>query len=189
MNGNYYNTKESVEEYIKLAEDVNGGQLIEKLKKYVSSNSLLLEIGSGPGTDFQILNKDYKVVGSDYSTEFLSRLISNHPKDRFLNLDAITLKTHEKFDAIYSNKVLHHLTDEELNKSIKRQKDILNPGGIVCHSFWKGEGEEVFKGLFVNYQTESSLRIMFEEYFEILLLESYVEFDPGDSLLLIGKRK
>tara|TARA_R110002050_G_scaffold85091_1_gene181553 strand:- start:15761 stop:16330 length:570 start_codon:yes stop_codon:yes gene_type:complete len=186
---NYYQTKESVEEYIKLAKDVNGAELIKKLKHYLSPNSVLLEIGSGPGTDFQLLKKDYKVVGSDYSKEFLNRLIRNNEKDVILNLDAITLATQKKFDGIYSNKVLQHLTNEELRKSIQRQASILNPNGIICHSFWKGEGDEVFNGLLVNYQTDKSLRILSEGYFEVLLLEEYKEFEDGDSLLLIGKKK
>ena len=83
MNDNYYKTKESVEEYIKLAKDVHGEELIEKLSHFLPSNSLLLEIGSGPGTDFQILKKEYRVVGSDYSTEFLNRGIRNNAKDEF----------------------------------------------------------------------------------------------------------
>lgn len=189
MKEDYYMTKESVEEYIKLAKDVNGGQLIGKLNKFLPSNSLLLEIGSGPGTDFQILKKDYRVVGSDYSPEFLNRLISNNKKDEFLNLDAVTLETDRKFDGIYSNKVLQHLTNEDLKKSIQRQIDILNSNGIICHSFWKGEGDEIFKGLLVNYQTDESLRILFEDNFEIILIEEYKEFENGDSLLIIGKKK
>lgn len=189
MDGKYYLRKESVDEYIELAKDVNGEQLIKKLKDYLLPNSLLLEIGSGPGSDFQILKEDYNVIGSDYSAEFLSRLISRFVNHEFLNLDATTLKTNKKFDGIYSNKVLQHLTDEELRKSIKRQAELLHPNGIICHSFWKGEGDEIFKGLLVNYQTDKSLRIMFEDSFEILLLEAYTEFDEGDSLLLIGKRK
>tara|TARA_R110000744_G_scaffold16550_2_gene45542 strand:+ start:339 stop:908 length:570 start_codon:yes stop_codon:yes gene_type:complete len=189
MDDNYYKTKESVEEYIKLAKDVNGGQLIKKLNNFLPPNSLLLEIGSGPGTDFQILKKDYRVVGSDYSTEFLNRLISNNIKDEFLNLDAVTLRTDKKFDGIFSNKVLQHLSDEVLRESILRQVEILNFNGIICHSFWKGEGDEIFKGLLVNYQTNESLRILFEDNFEILLLEEYNEFEDGDSLILIGKKK
>lgn len=73
--------------------------------------------------------------------------------------------------------------------SIKRQHELLNEGGIICHSFWKGEGTEVFKGMFVNYHTENALKDYFKEYFEILLLESYMEFEEGDSVLLIGKKK
>ena len=189
MSDNYYKTNEFVEEYIKLAKDVHGGALIAKLKSYLLPNSSLLEMGSGPGTDFQILKKDFRVVGSDYSDEFLSRLIHNNENEEFLSLDAITLKTDKKFDGIYSNKVLQHLSDAELRKSILRQVDILNPNGIICHSFWKGEGDEIFKGLLVNYQTAKSLRALFEDSFEIILMEEYAEFEDGDSLLLIGKKK
>ena len=189
MKDNYYKNKESVEEYIKLAKDVNGGQLIRKLKDFLQPNSILLEIGSGPGTDFQLLKKDYKVVGSDFSDEFLNRLNKSNKEDEFLNLDAITLKTNRKFDGIYSNKVLQHLTNEEMEKSILRQVDILNPNGIICHSFWNGEGDEIFKGLLVNYQTDESLRNLFKDYFELLILEEYNEFEDRDSLILIGKKK
>jgi cyclopropane fatty-acyl-phospholipid synthase-like methyltransferase len=189
MAEDYYQTKESVEDYIKLAKDADGRQLIKKLKKYLLPNSSLLEIGSGPGTDFQLLKKDFRVVGSDYSAEFLRRLKDNHLNDRFLQLNAITLETKQKFDGIYSNKVLQHLTDNELKKSIKRQSVILNAGGIVCHSFWKGEGEEIYNGLLVNYQLDTSLRSLFENHFEILMLEEYKEFEEKDSILLIGKKK
>lgn len=180
MTGDYYKTKESVEEYIRLAKGVNGSELINRLKTYLPSSSTILEIGSGPGTDWNLLNQNYKVVGSDNSKEFISHLVSKNPSGRFMEIDAVTLKVDEKFDGLYSNKVLHHLKDQELANSIKRQHEILNPKGIVCHSFWKGEGSEVFKGLFVNYHTEKSLRQYFEVYFEILLLDSYAEFEDAD---------
>jgi SAM-dependent methyltransferase len=189
MNENYYQSKESVEEYIKLAKDVNGQALIEKLKAFLSENAKVLEIGSGPGTDFKLLKEHYEVVGSDFSNEFLVRLKENYKNDLFLQLDAAILETEEKFDGIYSNKVLQHLNDNELQKSASRQAEILFQNGIICHSFWKGEGDEVFKGMLVNYQTDASLRKLFEGHFEILLLEEYPEFEDGDSILLIAKKK
>ena len=185
----YYKTKESVDEYIKLAKGVNGSELIAKMKEYLPSNANLLELGTGPGTDWNILKQDFNVVGSDNSQEFLNHLISKNPKGKFLELDAITLITKEKFDGIYSNKVLHHLKDNELKDSIKRQNEILNKNGIICHSFWKGKGFEIFKGLFVNYHEEENLKNFFTNYFEILSINSYAEFEEGDSLLLIGKKK
>lgn len=186
---NYYKTKESVEEYIEMAKDVNSNQLIEKVNKHLPENSTVLELGSGPGTDFKILTNTHKVVGSDFSSEFLERLHNNYPNDEFLQLDAITLETNKKFDGIYSNKVLQHLSDEDLKNSIQRQVDILNPNGIICHSFWKGDGDEIFKGMLVNYQTKSSLQNLFEKDFEIVLIEEYKEFDNNDSIVIIGKKK
>ena len=187
--GPYYKTQESVKEYIHLAKDVNGGNLIEKLKHVLPLDSTVLEIGSGPGTDWGILNTPFNVTGSDFSSEFLNHLKHKYPTGEFLNLDAITLKTDQKFDGMYSNKVLHHLRDGELKESIKNQHRILNPNGIICHSFWKGKGSEIFKGLFVNYHDRLSIRTYFQDCFEILTLDFYKEFEDGDSILLIAKKK
>lgn len=189
MTGEYYKTKESVAEYIKLAAEVNGKQLIEKLDKVLAPGSSLLELGSGPGTDWGILKKSYNVVGSDNSTEFLNHLITQNPTGDFLELDAVSLNTNKKFDGVYSNKVMHHLKDTELSLSITHQHEILNSKGIICHSFWKGKGSEVFKGLFVNYHEAENLEKFFKDYFEILSIEPYAEFDDSDSLLLIAKKK
>ena len=75
MDGEYYKTKESVDEYIRLSEEYNGAQLIEKLKDFLPLDSHLLEIGSGPGTDWKMLGVYFDVTGSDNSSEFLNRLI------------------------------------------------------------------------------------------------------------------
>ena len=189
MENEYYKSKESVQEYIHMAEGFNGKVLIEKLEQVLAPNSTLLEIGSGPGTDWRILNATYEVTGSDNSDEFLRHLANENPNCEFVGLDAVTLKTDKKFEGIYSNKVLHHLSDNELVDSIKRQAAILNPNGIICHSFWKGEGSETFKGMFVNYHGEADLGKMFSDNFEVLSLNSYKEFDDDDSLLLIGRKK
>lgn len=189
MQSEYYKTKASVAEYIHMAKDVSGKDLIDKLKKYLPKNSTLLELGSGPGTDWKILCQTYQVVGSDFSSAFLEHLKSQNPTGIFLELDAINLETDLKFNGIYSNKVLHHLHDKELAASLKRQYEILKGGGVICHSFWKGEGTEDFKGMFVNYHNKENLREFFGDFFKILLLEPYQEFEEGDSLLLIAGKK
>ena len=185
----YYHTKESVEEYIKLAEGHNGLGLIKELQKFVPAGAKILEIGTGPGTDWEILDKFYQVYGSDNSLEFLKKLRARLPKNKFLELDAVTLETNMLFDGIYSNKVLHHLTDEGLQESVKKQHGILNAHGTICHSFWKGDGDETFKGMFVNYHTDKGIESFFNPYFKTLLIKSYKEFETGDSILYIGKRR
>jgi cyclopropane fatty-acyl-phospholipid synthase-like methyltransferase len=189
MSTSYYQNKESVNQYIKLAKDVNSIKLIEKFKPYLNLQSTLLELGSGPGTDWQILSTNFDVVGSDNSTVFLEHLHKTYPSGTFLHLDATSLQTDKTFDAIYANKVMHHLTDKELSQSLGRQHAILNGQGVICHSYWKGEGSEEFNSMFVNYHTEDDLRNFFEPYFKILHIEDYAEFEEGDSLLVIAKRK
>lgn len=184
----YYKTKDSVSEYINAAKGYNGNALIQIMKEYLPTGSRVLELGSGPGEDWLLLSKDYEVLGSDFSDEFIRRLNMRFEGGKFLKLDARTIQTNLYFNGIYSNKVLHHLRDKELHQSIKRQHEILEQEGIICHSFWRGEGGEIFKGMFVNYHEKHDIRTLFEEHFEILYLEYYNEFEADDSILLIGRR-
>ena len=187
--GNYYNTQESVEEYIKMARGHDGKLIIAKMRKYLPPDSHLLEIGSGPGTDWKLLHKHYHVVGSDQSQEFLNHLHASIPEGEFLKLDAASLNTGSLFDGIYSNKVLHHLEDEALQNSILRQYEILRPGGIVCHTFWHGQDSEIYNDLYVNYHTDQGICTLFGEYFDPVLIRYYKEFEKDDSFLYIGKKK
>lgn len=185
----FYTTSDNVNKYIAMTRNINGIKLIDELKKILPQHSSLLELGSGPGNDFSLLNKDYHVIGSDLSVEFLKHLNTRFPQEQFLKLDAASLKTTLHFDAIYSNKVLHHLSNEELQESISNQICILKPEGIICHSFWKGNGTENFKGMFVNNHTKLSLSTLFSDRFNIIHLSSYEEFEEDDSLLLIARKK
>jgi ubiquinone/menaquinone biosynthesis C-methylase UbiE len=189
MDGEYYKTEDSVKEYIKLAEGIDGQNLINQLDTFLNPAARLLEIGSGPGKDWFILTQKYEITGSDNSAVFVKRLRELYSEAIFYELDATDLEIDQSFDAIYSNKVLHHLTDDQLKKSIERQAEILNDQGLVAHSFWNGEGSEVYKGLFVNYQSKESLSDLFDQNFEIVLLETYTEFEDGDSLFLIARKK
>lgn len=185
----YYDSKKSVKEYIKMARGHDGREIIARLKEHLPAGSSLLELGSGPGTDWNLLKKDYQVTGSDRSLEFLKYLRANNPKGEFLELDAAALNTDRRFDGIYSNKVLHHLEDEALLASVRRQYEILQPEGIICHSFWHGQDSEIYNDLFVNYHTDAGIRLLFEKYFDHRLFHYYKEFEEGDSFLYIGQRK
>jgi SAM-dependent methyltransferase len=188
MNNTYYHTKESVSEYIQLAKDVDSKSLIKLFANHMETHSKVLEIGSGPGTDWNILNGLFHVIGSDQSKLFVEHLQESFPNGDFLELDAVTLDTSLLFDGIYSNKVLHHLSDDELVQSLHRQYEILKPGGIICHSFWKGEGTETFKGMFVNYHTSKALQNLFQEKYTVLMLKNYQEFEEDDSLVVIAMK-
>jgi trans-aconitate methyltransferase len=185
----YYDSKKSVKEYIRMARGHDGREIIARLKEHLPAGSSLLELGSGPGTDWNLLKEDYQVTGSDKSLEFLKYLRANNPEGVFLELDAASLKTDLSFEGIYSNKVLHHLEDEDLHASVRRQYEILQPEGIVCHSFWHGQDSEIYNDLFVNYHSDEGIGILFDEYFDHMLFLFYQEFEKGDSFLYIGKRK
>lgn len=186
---NFYNDLASVKSYIEMCEDYDGSNIYQVLRQHLPENSTLLELGSGPGLDIEYLKKVYSVTGSDLSEEFLKVCKQRHPEISFLKLNALTLELAEKFDCIYSNKVLHHLTEEELKESLEKQVKILSPKGLVAHSFWLGEENQEMNGmLFTYYKKENLLRII-SEYFEILSTLNYEEFEDNDSLFVVARLK
>ncbi|MBC8346186.1 MAG: class I SAM-dependent methyltransferase [Candidatus Marinimicrobia bacterium] len=188
MTDHFYLTQKTVNEYIKMAKGFDGRDIIKKLKVFLPEHSSVLELGSGPGVDLEILAETYHVTGSDFSQHFLDFISSKLPKMELLLLNAVTLDTQKNFDCIYSNKVLQHLTNDALQLSIKKQSSILNNGGIVCHSFWKGEECYEMKNALFNHHLEEDLDQFFSPHFEILLLEAYKEMEADDSILLIGEK-
>jgi len=98
----------------------------------------------------------------------------------------VGLETDRVFDCVYSNKVLHHLTIEQLSKSLHRQKEVLSRNGLVMHSFWRVEGMEEHHGLRFVYQTEDSIRAIFSESFDSVKVISYTEMEDDDSLYVLA---
>ncbi len=185
----YYKKDKNVEEYIKSSEGFTGQNLIEKMSAYLSPESKVLELGMGEGKDSEILNKKYIITASDNSPVFVERLKSKKPPFDVLQLDAVSLNTDNKFDAVYSNKVLIHLSRQECGESIDRQHAILNPNGIVLHSFWYGDNEEQYGELLsVNYN-ELIIKRIFKKDWEILEIEKYKEMDVDDSIYVICRKK
>ena len=131
MTANYYDDEENVRSYIEMAAGYDGADLIEKLGNYLPAASTVLEIGMGPGTDLDLLNQHFRTVGSDRSMHFLNLYRADHPDADLLVLDATTLETDRTFAGIYSNKVLHHLTQTQLGHSLARQADLLELDGMT----------------------------------------------------------
>ena len=185
----FFDTEKGVDEYVKMAEGFDGTELIKILQEFLPEKSSVLELGMGPGKDLDILSKTFTATGSDNSQIFLDRYRKQNQNADLLKLDAVTLFTDRTFDCIYSNKVLHHLKTDDLKTSLKKQKDLLNPNGILFHSFWKGNKTENMEGLLFVYYELDSLRKLFEPDFEILELKVYTEDQKDDSIYAVLRRK
>ncbi len=171
-----------------MAEGYDGGELVDVLKKYLPPGSTILELGMGPGKDLALLAEAFDATGSDRSDVFLRRYRRNHPDANVLLLDAMTLETEQRFDAIYSNKVLHHLNVDELRKSLQLQAARLNGNGLVLHSFWYGKGTEENQGMRFTYYTDASLTAVAGPEFDKVACLRYTEIDKGDSLYLLLRK-
>ena len=183
----YFDTKKGIDEYIKRSQNWGGPKLINVLKKYLPKKSTLLELGMGPGRDFDILKKTYTATGSDGSRAFLDRYKKMDKKSELLRLDVVSIPTARRFDGIYSNKVLHHLKTSDLKKSIRRQKDVLNQDGIAFHSFWKGNKTEYKHGLRFVYYEMDKLEKIIGNNFDILEMKSFTEMEKDDSIYVVLK--
>ena len=185
----YYDTEEGVNEYVEIAEGYDGRALVEVLRKHLGSNAAVLELGMGPGKDLEILGESFQVTGSDSSAVFLDQYRAKDPDADLVLLDAVTMDIDRQFDGIYSNKVLQHLTRDELATSLRRQAKALKGGGILLHSLWYGDKEEVFSGLrFVHYTEGSFARAVGSEY-EIVEVERYAEMEENDSIYFVLKKR
>ncbi len=128
----FYDDEDNVETYVKMAEGYDGRELVAALRQHLPPGATVLELGMGPGKDLALLAEAFTATGSDRSEIFLRRYRRDHPDADLLLLDAVTLETERCFDAIYSNKVLHHLSVDELRKSLHRQVARLNADGLLC---------------------------------------------------------
>jgi trans-aconitate methyltransferase len=184
----FYDQEKNVSEYIKMAEGYDGKEFVPILRTCLPENATVLELGMGPGKDIQLLSEFFQVTGSDYSRIFIDRYKKLHPDADLILLDAVTLKTNRKFDCLYSNKVLYHLSKTELRQSFKRQAELLKSGGIAFHTFWYGDGEETQSDLHMTYYTDATLSELIGDEFEEIKFQMYSEMEENDSFYIVLKK-
>lgn len=185
----YFNDKQKVQEYIEMCEGTDGKELIDILKRYLKEGSTVLELGMGSGKDLDILKNYFNANGSDNSQVFLDVYKEKNKDIELFFLDAVTINIKKQFDCIYSNKVLQHLTKKELKQSIVRQKQVLNDKGILFHTFWRGNSEEIYNGLRFVYYEKDELINDFLSTFKIIDINYYAEDEEDDSIYIILQKK
>jgi SAM-dependent methyltransferase len=184
----YFDTDEGADEYIQMAEGYDGRELIEILRRHVRSGSSVLELGMGPGKDLALLQPYFQATGSDGSAVFVDRYRALEPSADVLVLDAVDIDTERRFDAIYSNKVMQHLSKRDAGQSLAAQHRTLNPGGTALHSLWHGDELEEHHGLLFQQYTAESFSELLNEQFEVLESKLYAEMEAGDSLYVVLRR-
>lgn len=185
----FYKKYRTARPFLKASHSYDGRHLIEWLKDHLPARAEVLELGMGAGHDLDILSETFKATGSDYSRYFLEQYAKTNAHADLLMLDAKTISTPRRFDALYSNKVLHHLKPADLKKSIKRQHACLKANGLILHSFWKGKKMDRQNGLIFKQWETSDLDRLFRPYFTKLELRVYTEMSPDDSIAVLGYRR
>jgi SAM-dependent methyltransferase len=185
----YYENEQNVSSYIQFTPAHDGAELVDALRAELPEQSSVLELGMGPGKDFKLLSEYFCVTGSDRSNVFLNRFRELDPDADLAHLDARTIETDRRFDAIFSNKALIHMSSAELAQSFARQHTVLNPGGVLLHSFWYGEGQSEFNELTLVYHNETDLAAMLEPDFDVIGLQRHAKMADGDSIYVLARKR
>ena len=94
----------------------------------------ILDLGCGTGhLTAQIAESGADVIGVDKSADMIGQARQNFPHLRFMLADATTFELPEPADAIFSNAVLHWVTDAE--GAVRAVARALRPGGRFVAEF------------------------------------------------------
>ena len=184
----FYDSERNVDAYVQMAQGIDGRELVAVLERHLSSGSSVLEIGMGPARDLRWLGRRFRAAGSDNSRIFVDRARAADPSADVLALDALTLETGRRFDAVYSNKVLHQFTPGDLASSLRAQHRVLRPNGIALHGLWYGDRLQVDQGEYCQYYTVQTFADQVKESFEIVETGRYTEMEDDDSLYVAMRR-
>lgn len=114
----------------------------EKLKTL--SGGRILDVGTGSGQLVKQLVDAFmnftEIIGIDSSERAIEAASKNFTDDRikFIKMDASSMSFDDNsFDTVCISNTLHHLTEEEMYKTLKEMKRVLKPGGffILCEMY------------------------------------------------------
>lgn len=104
-------------------------ELAKRLKKYKARK--ILDIGCATA----FYRNDLKVAdytGTDINRHFITSAARRFPNDKFLVMDASSIKfPNNTFDAVISKGVLHHLSNKKLIKSLRESLRVCKRNGVV----------------------------------------------------------
>ena len=175
-----------------LIDEHYNSRLVNVLDENLLDYSKILELGSGTGADLVKLSKNYDVTGSDISPAIVRDIKERYPEIKVRVLDVREMNIEGKFDCIYSNKVLSHLTKAELENSLIKQAQHLDEDGMILMTLNYGEYREEYleeDGLLHSYYTESDISNLLPDSLRIDLLDPYSEEKKDDSLMVILRKR
>jgi trans-aconitate methyltransferase len=108
---------------------------------------IILDLGCGTGDlTKEIFLTGATVIGVDSSADMIIKAKSKFPEIQFYQMDARELKFDVRFDAIFSNAVLHWIPEKEI--VIEKMYSQLNDNGRIVLEFGgKGNNQQMLKVL------------------------------------------
>lgn len=105
---------------------------IEPFLKFCRRSGRVLIVGCGTGRDYKLLSqKGYDCMGIDYSNAMVTLARKNNVGGKFKVQDAKTLKLKGKFDGIYCESALTHVSKTDMVSILRNFKNALNKDGVI----------------------------------------------------------
>lgn len=175
-----YNT--TAPEYAKNTQGIILKKELYRFCRHLPENSLILDIGCGPGRDAKIFGaKGYRVIGIDLSSKLLdmARQKVASADFRLMNISNINFPS-DHFEGLWANASLMHLSKERIQDALKQYYDTLKEHGLFYITLKQGEGEQMLPDKRYGnvmkkwsfYQQEEIESILQDTGFKIL--ENYV---------------
>ena len=108
--------------------------ILNEIKKDDQSIKSIVDIGCGDGRITKELSETFnnkKILGIDYSSKAINLAKALNPNISFLNIDIISEKLKEKFDAITLIEVFEHIPLDLCEGFTKVLPDLLNDNGKI----------------------------------------------------------
>lgn len=150
---------------------------LKKIK--VENKTTLLEIGAGTGRDSRFfINNNLQVTAVDLSDE-MTKLCKEKGIEAYTLDFAEIAKLGRKFDAIWAMNCLLHVEKAKLGLVLQGINSVLEPSGLFFMGVYGGEDKEGIwdedfytPKRFFSFYTETNLRKVVEEYFDIVSFET-----------------
>ena len=115
--------------------------LIDLVTTHAPDGAHVLEIGSGPGFDADVLEeRGFRVRRTDATAAFVEmQRAQGHEADL---LDVRTDDVGGPYDVVFAQAVLLHIDRAELPGVLARLSAAVRPGGLLAVSLKEGDGEE-----------------------------------------------
>lgn len=122
---------------------IDTGKQIATFNSHLKPDSLILDVGCGPGRDAKrFVDLGHRVIGIDLSEKLLDIARLHAPGANFHYMDLQHLRFPDaSFDGVWAMSVLMHLEKKDLPGALTECARVLKPNGPFYLSLKRGEGE------------------------------------------------
>jgi SAM-dependent methyltransferase len=157
------------------------GARIKAIQKYLPlrEGDNIIDIGCGPGFIVNYLQKGISYLGFDIDEKYIAYANANFgDKGRFIcgYFNEDTAFKYGPADVVLMNGVLHHLTDKEVDQTLRGIKQALMPGGrLFTLDGCFAEGQSALACLLLKYDRGQYVRT--QEGYQSLMIKHFDTVD------------